>query len=232
MPNRNIKVGSSEGRDFDCYLAVPETQQPVPAVVLASAIHGVDRDLRGIADEFAASGFIAAAPDLFWRTVPGPLERSDPRAATRAQPRLARIRTGEQDLVDVLSLLRKLPSFNGSAAAMGFCYGGPYAVLGPRRLGFDAGISCHGSQMHDFIAELEGVGRPVCIIWGDQDHLAPAPVRESYLAAGARLNDVEVHVVPGVQHGYMMRGKTAAFDRKAYDYSMGRAFDILGSLRT
>ena len=34
----------------------------VPAVVLASAIHGVDNDLRGIADEFASHGYIAAAP--------------------------------------------------------------------------------------------------------------------------------------------------------------------------
>jgi carboxymethylenebutenolidase len=223
----NIRIRSSEGPEFDCYLARPETKQTVPAVVLASSIGGVDQYLRGIADDFAARGYIAAAPDLFWRTLPGPLARDDPRSAVRGQPRLEKIRTGERDLVDVLSMLRKLPSFNGRAAIVGLCYGGPYAILGPKRLGYDAGISCHGSQMLDFIMELEGVERPVCIIWGDQDHLAPAHVRETYLAIPERMKNVEVHVFPGVQHGYMMRGRTATFDRKIYDFSVERALEIL-----
>ena len=45
-----------------------------------------------------------------------------------------------------------------------------------KRLGFEAGVSCHGTQMLDYIHELEGVTQPVCIIWGDQDHRAPPPV--------------------------------------------------------
>src|SRR5713226_5422958 len=100
MLKKDIKIRSSEGPEFDCYLVTPETQQKVPAIVLASAIHGVDRDLRGIADEFGSRGYIAAAPDLFWRTVPGPLSRDDDRTKQRSQPRLEKIRTGEADLAD------------------------------------------------------------------------------------------------------------------------------------
>src|SRR5712691_3812445 len=134
MPGKNLRVRSSEGGEFDCYLAAP--------------------------------------PDLFWRTVPGPLSRDDERTKQRSQPRLEKIRTGEADLADTLAFLRKQPQSNGRAALIGFCYGGPYAILGPKRLGYDAGISCHGSQMLDFIGELEGLAQPVCIIWGDDDHQA------------------------------------------------------------
>ena len=77
MAGKTIQIHGRAGSDFDCYLAVPPTERPVPAVVLASAIHGVDKDLRDLADEFAAHRFIAAAPDLFWRTIPGPLTRAD-----------------------------------------------------------------------------------------------------------------------------------------------------------
>ena len=228
---RDIKIRSSEGPEFDCCVVTPQTEQKVPAIVLASAIHGVDEDLRGIADDFASRGYIAAAPDLFWRNVPGPLVRDDPRAAPRGQPRLEKIKAGERDLADVLPVLRKQPLFNGRAAVIGFCYGGPYAILGPKRLGYDAGISCHGTQMLDFIKELEGVRQPVCIIWGDQDHAAPANVLEAYRAVPARMKNVEVHVFPGVQHGYMMQGNPKAFDRKMYDFSMERALAILEPLR-
>jgi len=230
MLKKDIKIRSSEGPEFDCYVVTAETEQKVPAIVLASAIHGVDKDLRGIADEFASRGYIAAAPDLFWRTVPGPLARDDPRSAPRGQPRLEKIKTGERDLADVLPVLRKQPLFNGCAAVIGFCYGGPYAILGPERLGYDAGISCHGTQMLDFIKELEGVRQPVCIIWGDQDHAAPANVLEAYRAVPARMKNVEVHVFPGVQHGYMMRGNTKAFQKRMYDFSMERALAILERL--
>jgi carboxymethylenebutenolidase len=231
MLRKDIKIRSSEGKEFDCYIVTPEGGKKVPAIVLASAIHGVDKDLRGIADEFAARGYIVAAPDLFWRTVPGPLGRDDPRSAPRGQPRLEKIKTGERDLADVLPVLRREPLFNGRAAVIGFCYGGPYAILGPKRLGYQAGVSCHGTQMLDFIQELEGLRAPVCIIWGDQDHAAPANVLEAYRAVPARMKNVEVHVFPGIQHGYMMRGNPKAFDAATYEFSMSRAFAILEGLR-
>ena len=58
MQGRFNKICAKEGGAFDCYLVVPEIEKPVAAVVLASAIHGVDADMRAIADELAAYGFI------------------------------------------------------------------------------------------------------------------------------------------------------------------------------
>ena len=232
MLGKNIRIRSSAGGEFDCYLALPGPPGKAPAVVLAAAVHGVDADVREIADEFAEHGFIAAAPDLFWRSVPGPLPREDARATQRGQPRLEKIRAGEADMADTLAEVRRQRQSNGRAAAMGFCYGGPYSILGPARLGYDAGIACHATQMLDFIGELEGVTRPVCILWGDQDHAAPAPVLDAYRSVPARMKNVEVHIFPGIQHGYMMRGNAKAFDDATRAFSMSRALAILGSLRS
>ncbi|HEX4041907.1 MAG TPA: dienelactone hydrolase family protein [Xanthobacteraceae bacterium] len=233
MSGQTVKIRASGGGEFDCYLVVPNTDVPVPvpAMVLASAIHGVDADIRVIADEFAAAGYVVAAPDLFWRTVPGPLPRSDERARERAQPRLERIKTGERDLTDMLAHLRTLPQFNGQAAVMGFCYGGPYAIIAPKRLGYAAGVSCHGTNLLDFIGELDGVKAPVCVIWGDKDHAAPAPVLEAYRAAAPRFPNLDLNIFPGVLHGYMMRDAKEAFDQKTRDFSMARAKAILDGLR-
>jgi carboxymethylenebutenolidase len=232
MPASNVKITSREGREFDCYLNVPQTREPVPAMVLASAVHGVDADITAIADELAAKSFIAAAPDLFWRTIPGPLSHDDERTKERSQPRLDRLRQGEADIADTLAHLRTLPQFNGRAAVIGFCYGGPYAILGPKRLGYAAGISCHGSQMLDYIHELDTMAEPVCIIWGDRDHRAPENVLNAYRDLSRRKKNLELHIFPGVLHGYMMRGSPQAFDPKVRDFSMARAFAILEQLRS
>lgn len=230
MLKRDVRIRSSEGPGFDCYLVIPETEHAVPAIVLASAIHGVDEDLRGIADEFASRGYIAAAPDLFWRTVPGPLTRDNPRSRQRGQPRPEKIKRGERDLADVRLALCNQPLFNGRAAVIGFCYGGPYAIIGPKRLGYEAGVACHGTQMLDVIEDVETLRRPVCILWGDQDQMAPADVLEAYRSMQARSQNLAVHVFPGVRHGYMMRG-SSAFDAKSYASSMECALAILQCLR-
>ena len=114
---------------------------------------------------------------------------------------------------------------------MGFCYGGPYAILGPKRLGYEAGISCHGTRMLDYLPELEGVTAPVCIHWGDQDHVAPPEVLDAYRAVPARMNNVEVQIFPGIIHSYMTPSNKKAFDPKTRAISMGRALALLDGLR-
>jgi len=231
MSGKHIKIRASGGGEFDCYLALPAGTTKVPAIVLASAVHGVDADIRGIADAFAAQGYIAAAPDLFWRTIPGPIPRDDERAAQRSQPRLPVLKSGEADMADALSMVRTLPQHNGKAVAMGFCFGGPYSVLGPKRLGYDAGIGCHSTQMKDFLHEFDGLTTPVCLIWGDQDTAAPPEVQAAYVDKAKTMPNLEVHIVPGILHGYMMPANTKAYSAKTREFSMGKALGLLDALR-
>jgi carboxymethylenebutenolidase len=55
---------------FGTYIARPETV-PAPAVVVLQELFGVNADIRKHCDELAEQGFIAVAPDLFWRQEPG-----------------------------------------------------------------------------------------------------------------------------------------------------------------
>ena len=202
--------------------------------MLASAVHGVDKDIRDLADEFASHGYIAAAPDLFWRSVPGPLPHDDKRAQPSARSRGSRrSRPAKPTWRIRWPQLRKLPQFNGRAATMGFCYGGPYAILGPKRLGYDAGISCHGTQLlrlhrgarRRHAAGLHHLGRP-----GPRG--AAAEVLDAYRAVPSRMPNVEVHIFPGVLHGYMMpRNTEGVRSPKTREFSMARALAILDGLR-
>ena len=107
-----------------------------------------------------------------------------------------------------------------------------HAILGPKRLGYAAGISCHGTQMLDYLHEIEDVSEPVCILWGDRDHRAPEEVLSAYRALAARKTNVELHIFPGVQHGYMMQGMPKAYDARAREFSMRRAMAVVDGLRS
>jgi carboxymethylenebutenolidase len=56
-------------------------------------------------------------------------------------------------------------------------------------------------------------------------------VQEAYRGVPSRMKNVEVHIFPGVLHGYMMKDNTKAYHPKTVEFSMGRALALLGGLR-
>jgi carboxymethylenebutenolidase len=61
-----------EGHDgaFAAYIARPKTL-PAPAIVVLQELFGVNADIRKHCDELAEQGYLALAPDLYWRQEPG-----------------------------------------------------------------------------------------------------------------------------------------------------------------
>ena len=116
------------------------------------------------------------------------------------------------------------------ATIMGFCFGGPCAIIGPKRLGFQAGVSCRGSQLLPFIEEVVGITEPIRLIWGERDHITAEPVLTAFKEATSNMSNLEVHILPGVEHCFMMPG-SSAFDRAARGFAMQRAFAIMDDLR-
>src|SRR5271167_9432 len=67
--NDRITIEGLDGA-FAAYIARPKNS-PAPAVVVLQELFGVNADIRRHCDELAEQGFLAVAPDLFWRQEPG-----------------------------------------------------------------------------------------------------------------------------------------------------------------
>ena len=78
--------------------------------------------------------------------------------------------------------------------------------------------------------EFEGLTAPVCYIWGDKDHAATAEVQDVYPKLAQKIKCLEVHLLPGILHGYMNTLDNAAYDAGAYKFSMQHALAILSGL--
>ena len=234
MTGKTIRVAAREGGEFDCYLATPDAAGRAPAVIIMSSVFGVDGDVRQNCDDLAAAGFVAAAPDLFWRGDAGPMDRSEDgqrRARERALNRDALIEQGVHDLGDAIAQLKRRPDCNSRVAVVGLCYGGPYAILGPARLGCDAGLAFHGSKMADYLSEVGRVRGPLVLHWGDQDHAAPPEALAKIRAATSGMRNVEIVLYPGVKHGYTAPASTQAWNADAAARSWRRAIEVVNGLR-
>src|SRR5271154_3099635 len=114
-----------EGHDgaFAASIARPKTS-PAPAVVVLQELFGVNADIRKTCDEVAEQGFLAVAPDLFWRQEPGVdlgvTSEADWQHGLRLYAAYNRD-AGVKDIKDTVDAVRKLPECRGKVAVLGYC---------------------------------------------------------------------------------------------------------------
>src|SRR5277367_4414732 len=69
MSAETLTIATPDG-SFSAYMAHPQIT-PAPAVVVIQEIFGINAFVRETCDKLAANGYLAIAPDLFWRIEPG-----------------------------------------------------------------------------------------------------------------------------------------------------------------
>lgn len=227
MPE-TITVAATGGGSFDAYLTLPD-RQPAPAIIAVSSIYGVTKGMQVTLDRYAQRGFIVIAPDVFWRTQPGPLENN---RREEAQARLDAydINGGMNDLRDTHAALAARPEWNGKFAVLGFCFGGQHAFLALARLGADAGVSYHGTSIQNYLDEAPAVTKPFSFHFAAQDDLVSmddvARIRQAL--AGKR-GEIIVH--DGATHGFS-RVDSNGYDAAVAQAAEERAFALLDELKS
>jgi carboxymethylenebutenolidase len=116
-------------REVQCFVVFPEVQEKATAVVVIHEIFGLSDWVRGVADQLAAAGYIAIAPDLLSGMGPGGGGTSafpGRDALTRA---VSALPPGQvtADVAATIDHVAKLPACNGRVAVSGFCWGGSQA---------------------------------------------------------------------------------------------------------
>src|SRR5262249_671659 len=126
-----ITIPSFDGNSFDAYLALPASGYG-PGIVVLQEIFGVNRYIRDVADWYASHGFVAVAPDLFWREERN-VELNDKSEEdwNKALAFYNGLDEGKAvaDAAATLEFLRGQQYCNGRAGAVGFCLGGNLAYL-------------------------------------------------------------------------------------------------------
>jgi carboxymethylenebutenolidase len=194
----------TEGGEFSAYVVQP-ARLPAPAVVVLHEVFGVNEDIRRHCRELADAGFIAIAPELFWRQQRGvdlnawsDEEWKQGIALYTAYDRDAGVR-------DVLATMRaagRLEGATGAVGVMGFCLGGLMTYLTAARHEIDAGVAYHGGDTERYVAEAHAITAPLLMHLAEEDEFISKDAQARIKAALAPVPSATVYSYPGQNHAF------------------------------
>src|SRR5271169_6350268 len=201
-----------EGHDgaFAAHIARPKAL-PAPAVVVLQELFGVNADIRKTCDELAEQGFIAVAPDLFWRQEPGVdlsvTSEADWQHGLRLYQAYDRD-AGVRDISDTLDTMAKLPECTGKIAVQGYCLGALMTFLTAVRGQLNAAVAYHGADTEKYLGEVQNLHAPLLMHLGEEDEFISKAAQGEIKAALASKENATVFSYPGQRHAFARHNGT------------------------
>ncbi len=222
-----LAIRAADGGSFDAYLAAPTTGAG-PGIVVIQEIFGVNRWLRGVADAAAAQGYVALAPDLYWRLKPGielDSDREDEFKKGVGYMQRFDEALGVEDLKASIAALRRHPACTGKVGSLGYCIGGRLAFLLACRADTDANVAYYGVNIDVALGEANGIVHPLLLHIAERDKFVPLAAQRR-IADGLRGNPhVTIHSYAGADHGFARSG-SHAYERSAADLANSRTIQF------
>jgi len=219
-----------EGRDgmFNAFVARPKTL-PASIVVVLQELFGVNADIRKTCDELAEQGFLAVAPDLFWRQEPGVdfsvTSEADWQHGLRLYQAYDRD-AGVRDISDTLDTMAKLPECTGKIAVQGYCLGALMTFLTAVRCHVDTAVAYHGADTEKYLGEVDNLSAPLLMHLGEEDELISKPAQAQIKAALASKENATVYSYPGQRHAFA-RHNGEHYNAAAAALANGRTSEFL-----
>ena len=202
--------------EFPCYVAKPAGEAKA-AIIVIQEIFGVNNGIRAKCDHWASRGYLAVAPDLFWRIN----EDTDLDADVQAEFKTALDLMGQfdqdqgiRDIEAAIHYARDIVK-GGKVGCVGYCLGGRLAFMSAARTDINASVGYYGVGIDGLLGEKNAIAHAIMLHIPTADGFVPA---DAQAAMHAGLDDhakVTLHDYEGLDHGFaaefgIRRDETAA----------------------
>ena len=211
-----ITIPAHDGGAFKAYIALPDVT-PAPAIIVIQEIFGINQELRDKCDALAAQGYVAIAPDLFWRIEPGiELVDSVEEQLQRAFDLFGQfdVEQGVNDLKTTLGTARKHEAVNGKVGCVGYCLGGKLAYMMATQSDIDASVGYYGVAIETMLEDAQNIQNSLLLHIAEEDEFVPPEAQAQIKSALADHPQVEIHSYAGMQHAFA-RGQGMHYDETA-----------------
>lgn len=200
--NTRIETFDHSGT-FPAYVARP-AGTPRGAIIVIQEIFGVNPGISKKADDWAAAGYLAVAPDVFWRQQED--IELDPDVPEQFQQALGFMMKHDFDLgiQDVEATIRWIRGTAGVAKVglVGFCMGGKIAYQAATRTDIDAAVGYYGVGIADMLNESHAIANPLLLHVPTADGFVDAAAQKAMHDGLDPNPHVTIHDYEGLDHGF------------------------------
>ena len=205
MTTSRTETITVDGGTFDAHVVVPASGSG-PGLVVLQEIFGVNDYIKSVCERVAGMGYVALAPDMFWRQQPGftvePSEGEDGMQAAFTMVGGFDWGTVASDIGGALDHLRGLPECTGDAGLIGFCFGGTLTFLGAAALDPTCAVSYYGSGVAGNLDQAGNVECPILFHFGGSDPYLPSEDSQAVAERFAAVETAEVLIQPDAGHAF------------------------------
>lgn len=203
MPT-NTEIATLDGTGQIPALVVKPAGTPRGAIIVIQEIFGVNPGIAQKAQEWASAGYLAVAPDVFWRQQPG-LE-FNPDVPEEFQQAIGYMMKhdfflGTQDIEAVIHWIRRDQGV-AKVGLVGFCMGGKIAYLTATRTDIDASVGYYGVSIDQMLGESHAIARPLLLHIPTADGFVPAEAQKAMHEGLDSNAHVTLHDYEGLDHGF------------------------------
>ena len=210
------------------YIVYPERKDKAPVVIVIHEIFGLSDWVRSVADQLAADGFIAIAPDMLSGHGPNGGGTDSFGGGDGVRSGIMGLKRDEvtRDLDAVREYGMKLPAASGKTATIGFCWGGGqsfgYATHQPD---LAAAVVYYGTPpTRD---AMEKINAPVAGFYGGNDARVTATVDPASQQMTQMGKTYEPHVFDGAGHGFLRAQDNNEANKKAAEQAWPATIEFL-----
>ncbi len=194
---------------FDAYVARP-AGAPKAAILVIQEIFGVNAGIRRKCDKWAEAGYLAVAPDLFWRIEPG--IELDP----DIEPQMARAMElfgqynpddGVKDIEATMHWIRRAAGVP-KIGCVGYCLGGKLAYMTAARTDVNASVGYYGVMIDQMLGEAKALAHPLMLHIPTADHFVGPEAQQAMHDTLDTHPKITLHDYPGLDHGFATEAGT------------------------
>ena len=203
---RTVRVERVQTPDgvMDAHVSLPESGSG-PGIVVIQEIYGVGDYIKESVGRLAGLGYVALAPDLYWRIEPGIALDHDEAGLAKAFETVQKLdhELAVRDSIDALKALRELPEVTGRrAGVLGFCLGGTLAFQVAIQDDPDVAVCYYGSGIAGALERAGALSCPVLFHFGGRDQYIAREQIDRVCAYADSHPDMECHIQEDAGHAF------------------------------
>ncbi|MEX0342499.1 MAG: dienelactone hydrolase family protein [Erythrobacter sp.] len=202
--SETVTISTLSGSEsFNAYVARP-AGAPTAAVLVIQEIFGVNAGIRRKCDRLAEEGYLAIAPDLFWRLEPG--VELDPDVEPEFQRALALMGKFNQDqgIRDIEATIHHIRREEDvpKVGCVGYCLGGRLAFMTAARTDVNASVGYYGVGIDGLLGEKHAIAHPLMLHVPTEDGFVDKATQKAMHEGLDDPPKVTLHDYEGLDHGF------------------------------